>query len=375
MRILIAGGGTGGHFYPALALIEELRKTGLQKEIAYIGTPRGIEARILPAYPDVRFFPIRVRGLERRSPTQNIAALCLLIGAVVETLRILLHFRPHIIIGMGGYASFPAVFVGSLLKRVTPLRTVIHEQNVVAGLTNRLLGPLVDEVFISYRNSARYFRNAKRVVVTGNPIRKEFLNSKRTKSLYRQFGLVPNRKTVLLFGGSRGSAALTSAMKRAFTDLARNDTVQVLLVTGVSGQADELTKAFAQTGADNVVVSDYIERMGEAFALADLIVCRAGATSVAEITSCGKAALLIPWKDAAGGHQWENAHYLQQHGACYLAEEGEFQEMSLAKWIEQIIEDPEQLRLRGRNARRLGKRRATTTMLGEIVSLATEVQT
>lgn len=375
MRILIAGGGTGGHFYPALAVMEEFLKTDHQKEIAYIGTRRGIEAKILPMYPDVRFFSIHARGLKRRSPLQNFFALCLLALALAETIIILLHFRPHVIVGMGGYASFPAVFLGSLLKRMLPVRTVIHEQNVVAGLTNRLLGPLVDEVFVSYRDSKRYFREAKRVIVTGNPIRKEFLLSKRTEILYRRFDLDPKRTTVLVFGGSRGSTFLTTAIMRALSHLSRNDAVQILLVTGASEQARKLTQVLAQDGTHNVIVHDYIDQMGDAFALADLVVCRAGATSVAEITSCGKPALLIPWKGAAGGHQWKNARYLQKHGACYLAEEEAFREMDLARRIEQIIDDPEQLNLRARNARRLGRRRATTAMLGEIVNLATEVQT
>ena len=375
MRILIAGGGTGGHFYPALAVMEELLRTDRQKEIAYIGTRRGIEAKILPMHPDVRFFPIHARGLKRRSPLQNLFSICLLALALVETLIILLYFRPHVIIGMGGYASFPAVFLSSLLKRMLPVRTVIHEQNVIAGLTNRLLGPLVDEVFVSYRDSKRYFPKAKRIIVTGNPIRKEFLLSKRTETLYRRFDLDPKRTTVLVFGGSRGSTFLTKAITCALSHLSRNDAVQILLVTGASEQARKLTEMLTQAGTPNVIVRDYIDQMGDAFALADLVVCRAGATSVAEITSCGKPALLIPWKGATGGHQRENALYLQRHGACYLAEEETFREMDLATCIEQIIDDPEQLNLRARNAQRLGRRRATAVMLEEIVNLATEVQT
>jgi UDP-N-acetylglucosamine--N-acetylmuramyl-(pentapeptide) pyrophosphoryl-undecaprenol N-acetylglucosamine transferase len=375
MRILIAGGVTGGHFYPALAVMEALLETDHRVEITYVGTRHGIEAAILPTYPRIRFFPIHARGLRQRSPLQNLCALGLLLLATVETFIILLRFRPQVIVGMGGYASFPAVFLGSLLKYVLPMRTIIHEQNVVAGLTNRLLGPLVDKVLVSYHDSKHYFQKSKCIIVTGNPVRREFLLAKRTEALYQQFNLDPKRNTVLVFGGSRGSSILTTAITQASDRLARNNAVQILFVTGSSEEERNLKKVLALSGTRNIVVCNYIDRMGDAFALADLIVCRAGATTLAEITFCGKPALLIPWKGAAGGHQWENARYLQKQGACYVAEEQEFVNTSLAALIEQIINDSENLDRLSRNARRLGRRRATKAMLAEIVTLATEVQT
>lgn len=375
MRILIAGGGTGGHFYPALAVMEELAPRGRGVELAYIGTRRGIEARILPSYPSIRFYPIHVQGLERSHPLRNLYTLLLLAVAMVESLAILLRFRPQVVIGMGGYSSFAVVLLASLLGKVFHIRTVIHEQNVVAGLTNRLLAPLVDKVLVSYSQSKRCFSRTGCVVVTGNPIRKEFLLAKRTKALYQSFGLDPTRRTILVFGGSHGSVALTAAVLHAKASIAQNRKLQVLLVTGDAGDEHVIRDELAQAGVNNVIVYRYIDQMGKAFALADLVVSRAGATTLAEITSCGKPALLIPWGDAANGHQWKNARYLQDKEACVLAEEKDIVDRGLAKLIEQIVNDEDQLTRMARNSSRLGRRQATASILGEIHTLAREART
>jgi len=275
---------------------------------------------------------------------------------------------------MGGYASFPALLLGSLVGKVLPMRTLIHEQNVAAGLTNRLLAPFVDKVLISYPQSERYFRRARQVVVTGNPIRKEFHLAKRSKALYRKFGLVPQRRTVLVFGGSHGSGMFTNAVLRAKATIAKNKAIQVLLITGETGEEHAVRKELLQAGVMNVVVRSYVDRMDEAFALADLIVSRAGASSLAEITSCGKPALLIPWEDAADGHQRENARVLEEQEACVLIEEKNFMKLSLATLIREIVEDEERLLQIGKNSMRLGRRQATTSILGEITTLAREGQ-
>lgn len=374
MRVLIAGGGTGGHVYPSLAIMDGLLRSEPNVKLAYVGTRRGLEARILPTYSAIRFFRIHVRGLERHRPLQNLCSLLLLALGLTETLLLLLHFRPHIIIGMGGYASFPALLLGSLVGKVLPVRTLIHEQNVAAGLTNRLLAPFVDKVLISYPQSQRYFRRARQVVVTGNPIRKEFHLVKRSEALYRKFGLVPQRRTVLVFGGSHGSVMLTNAVLRAKATIAKNKAIQVLLITGETGEEHAVRKELLQAGVMNVVVRSYVDRMDEAFALADLIVSRAGASSLAEITSCGKPALLIPWEDAANGHQRENARVLEEQEACVLIEEKDFMKLSLATLIREIVEDEERLLQIGKNSMRLGRRQATTSILGEITTLAREGQ-
>jgi UDP-N-acetylglucosamine--N-acetylmuramyl-(pentapeptide) pyrophosphoryl-undecaprenol N-acetylglucosamine transferase len=369
MRVLIAGGGTGGHFYPALAVMEEFAHREEQIELAYVGTRRGIEARILPSYKWIRFFPIHVRGLERGNALQNMYAMVLLALAFLETLIVFCRFRPRIVIGMGGYASFPAVLLASILAKVSPIRTVIHEQNAVAGLSNRILAPFVDKVLVSYSQTRRYFQRSRNVVTTGNPIRKDFLLAKRTADVYEQFGLSPDKRTVLVFGGSHGSAALTNAIRQAKSEIARNARLQVLLVTGDSADRTVIAREFAAAGVKNISVRRYIDQMGEAFAVADLIVSRAGATTLAEITSCGKPAVLIPWGGATGGHQWENARVLSDGRGCTLMEENDILDRRLTRLIEQMVRDEKGLNLMARNSMRMGSRHATASMLGEIMTL------
>jgi len=375
IRVLIAGGGTGGHFYPALAVMEELSQREPGARLAYIGTRRGIEGRILPSYPWISFFPIHARGLERGNLWQNLYAIALLFLAFLETFIAIVRFRPQIIIGMGGYASFPAVLLGSLLGRVIPVRTVIHEQNAIAGLTNRLLAPFVDKVLVSYPQSKVSFPRARRIAVTGNPIRKEFLLAKRTAEAYRRFDLDPNKQTVLVFGGSHGSATLTTAIIQAKGSIAKSERMQILLVTGKSGEERVIREEFNRAGVHNIVVRQYIKRMGEAFAVADLVVSRAGATTLAEITSCGKPALLVPWGGAAGGHQWENARVLRQEKACTLMNEADILEHGLVELICRMVGDREALTRMAHNSMRMGKRQATTLILGEIMTLAEGART
>ena len=375
MRVLIAGGGTGGHFYPALAVMEEFSQREPGARLAYIGTRHGIEGRILPSYPWIRFFPIHARGLERGNFWQNLYAIALLSLAFLETFIAIVRFRPQIIIGMGGYASFPVVLLGSLLGRVIPVRTVIHEQNAIAGLTNRILAPFVDKVLVSYSQSKASFPRARRIAVTGNPIRKEFLLAKRTAEAYQRFDLDPDKQTVLVFGGSHGSAALTTAIIRAKGSIAKSESMQVLLVTGKSGEERAIREEFNRAGVHNIVVRQYIERMGEAFAVADLVVSRAGATTLAEITSCGKPALLVPWGGAAGGHQWENARVLREEKACALVNEADILEHGLAELICQMVGDREALTRMAHNSMRMGKRQATTLILGEIMTLVEGART
>lgn len=369
MRVLIAGGGTGGHFYPALAVMEEFAKRKSGVKLAYVGTRRGIEARILPSYPWISFFPIHVRGLERGNIVQNLYALSLLTISFVEALIVILRFRPQVVIGMGGYASFPAVLLASFLGKVFPIRTVIHEQNAVAGLTNRMLARFVDKVLISYPQTKRQLAPAHNIVTTGNPIRSEFLLAKRTRAAYERFGLSPERRTVLVFGGSNGSFALTNAIRKAREEIAQNKDMQVLLVTGESIDTSVVEAELSAAGATNIVVKKYIDRMGEAFAIADLIVSRAGATTLAEITSCGKPAVLIPWGGAADGHQWENARVLNDEQGCAIVGENDILDRRLARLIEQMVRDEQGLNLMAQNSMRMGSRHAAASMLGEIMIL------
>jgi UDP-N-acetylglucosamine--N-acetylmuramyl-(pentapeptide) pyrophosphoryl-undecaprenol N-acetylglucosamine transferase len=369
MRILIAGGGTGGHFYPGLAILEGLRDGQPDAKYAYVGTRSGIEARVLPSYPWIRFYPIRVRGIARRGFLRNILPILCLLAGMLQTLWIFIRFRPQIVIGVGGYASFPPVFLGAVLGRVLGIRTMIHEQNVVAGLANRSLSRFVDLVLVSFPETERSFPHARRLVVAGNPIREEFLHVQRSDAIYRRFGLDPRRRTILVFGGSKGASEITEQIVSGKDIVRENDGLQVLLITGNRAVTDAIRRELEAAEVENVAVETYVERMGEAFAIADLVVCRAGATSLAEITACGKASVLIPWREAADDHQWENARWLQEEQACAVVDGEGIVARDLVRLIASLIRDELALERLAGNAGRLGKRGARARILGEIQSM------
>jgi len=369
MKVMVAGGGTGGHFYPALAVIEALVERDPATRVAYVGTRRGIEGRVLPSCLWVRFFPIHIEGLQRGSRWQNAWALLLLMMSFVESAIALVRFRPQVVLGVGGYSSFPLLLLGALLGRVFPIRTVIHEQNAAAGLTNRILARYVDLVLVSFPQSRSQFSRARRIAVTGNPVREAFSQSRRTDAVYESFGLQPDRRTVLVFGGSGGSVTFIDQVLTAKEALARDEDTQILLVIGAAGEEETVRAKLDEAGVRNVSVRRYIGRMADAFAIADLIVSRAGATTLAEITACGKAALLIPWRGATDDHQWKNACLLKAEAACAVADEEVIVRRGLLNVVREIVHDGEILARLERNAWRVGQRHAKHSIIGEIDAL------
>lgn len=374
MRILVAGGGTGGHFYPALAMCEGLRKKYPQARFTYIGTKTGVEARVLPNYDWIAFHPILASGMNRTNRLKNVAGLMQLLIGFLQTIFLFVRYRPQLVIGVGGYSSFGPVLLGALLGRLMPIRTAIHEQNVIAGLANRWLSRFVDLVMLSFPQSERSFPHARKTVVTGNPIREEFLHVKRSPALYRYFGLDPERRTILVFGGSKGSEEITEQVLFGKDAIASNNDLQILLITGDGDTEREMRRELDSTGVTNIVVKGYVHQMGAAFAIADLVVCRAGATSLAEITSCGKASILVPWKEAADDHQRRNAEAMEEERACTVADDEVIVSHGLVGAILGQMDDELGLKRLAGNAKRLGQRSAEAAILGEIRSLMGEVR-
>ncbi|MBU1049121.1 UDP-N-acetylglucosamine--N-acetylmuramyl-(pentapeptide) pyrophosphoryl-undecaprenol N-acetylglucosamine transferase [Candidatus Bipolaricaulota bacterium] len=369
MRILVAGGGTGGHFYPALAMCEGLKKKYPAARFTYIGTRTGVEARVLPDYDWIAFHPILASGIVRGNWTKNVVGVMRLLAGFVQTVLLFLRYRPQLVIGVGGYSSFGPVILGAFLGRVLPIRTAIHEQNVIGGLANRWLSRFVDLVMLSFPQSERSFPHARKTVVTGNPIREEFLHVKRSPALYRHFGLEPNRRTILVFGGSKGATEITEQVLLGKEMIARNQDLQILLITGDDISEATIRDDLAISGVTNIVVKGYVYQMGAAFAIADLVVCRAGATSLAEITSCGKASMLVPWKEAADDHQRKNAEWMEEERACIVAGDDVMVHQGLVGAILGQMDDELGLERMAGNAMRMGQRSAESAILGEIHSL------
>jgi UDP-N-acetylglucosamine--N-acetylmuramyl-(pentapeptide) pyrophosphoryl-undecaprenol N-acetylglucosamine transferase len=323
--VLVCGGGTGGHLYPALAILEGLCEV-LYRPV-YVGSRYGLEREVVPrsSSRSMRIYLLPVRSLTR--PGQRslwffwaLWALLLLPMALLRALFVLLKTRPALIVGTGGYAAFPPLFWGILLK----IPTLIHEQNLSPGLVNRLLAPWVSTVCVTYPESAQYLR-ARKLVVTGLPIRPQILAARPDA---KRFQLRPDRKTVLVFGGSRGSRLLT---ERALALRDELKELQLLIVTG-----DRHGRLNGE-GAHTVLVP-YITEMGEALATADVVVARAGASTLSELAALRKPAVIVPWRGAANDHQMANAQRLSGSASwCSVLPEGELSSERLAQEIRSLL--------------------------------------
>lgn len=369
MRILVAGGGTGGHVYPALAICQGLHRKYPTARFVYIGTRQGLESQIVPDHKWITFCPIQAAGWTKGSWARRLAVLVKLLVGLLQTACVFVWFRPQLVVGVGGYASFAPVMLAALLGKVLPLRSAIHEQNVIAGRANRWLSRYVDLVMLSFPQTQRSVPQAKRAVVTGNPIREEFLHAKRSDDAYRSFGLDPAKRTILVFGGSKGAMEMTRQVLDGRRQISANAALQILLVVGDPIAGERMRTLLRNEGIKNIVVFPYVHHMGTAFAVADLVVCRAGATSLAEITACGKASVLVPWREAAEDHQRANAAMLSADNACVTADQEGLVDRGLVGVILEQMDDELGLRRLSSNARLLGRRDAGALIEQEIDGL------
>jgi UDP-N-acetylglucosamine--N-acetylmuramyl-(pentapeptide) pyrophosphoryl-undecaprenol N-acetylglucosamine transferase len=325
MRMVVAGGGTGGHLFPGLAVAERIAAEP-DGAVLFVGSSSGIEARIVPRTA-FGFRPIPIRGLRGRGWRGALQIAWQLPAAVVRAWRIVGEFRAQIVLGVGGYASFPVV-LGAWLRGVP---SVLLEQNARPGLANRVLGRLAARICTTF-NEARTGFPAGKVVRTGNPVRTFTLPQRRS----------PEGFTLLVFGGSQGARRINDAMCAAAATLCADiPGLQIVHQTGAE-DCERLRRTYAEVGA-RADVHPFIEDMGAAYARADLVVCRAGATTVAELTALGKAAILVPYPFAADDHQRANAAVLADHGAGILILDSELTEERLAATVIELAGDRQRL--------------------------------
>ena len=290
LGMIIAGGGTGGHLFPGIAIAEEFLRRNPSHRILFIGTERGLEKKILGGL-GLPLRTIRVEGIKGRGPTQTPGALAKIPGSLVASFRILREFSPDIVVGVGGYASGPAV----LAARLMGMKTAIAEQNAFPGLTNRMLGRFTDRIFLAFSASQRWFPK-NRTLVTGNPIRAAFLAERPAERKDRPLF------TILVFGGSQGAHAINLIVSEALDSLLHlKDNLFFIHQTGERDR-EAVVDAYGKRGF-TAEVTPFIMEMAGAYRKADLLLCRAGATTIAEITVCGKASILIPFPFAVNDHQ------------------------------------------------------------------------
>jgi UDP-N-acetylglucosamine--N-acetylmuramyl-(pentapeptide) pyrophosphoryl-undecaprenol N-acetylglucosamine transferase len=360
MRAILAGGGTGGHVIPALAIANELKKS-YAAEVLFIGTARGIENRLVPAagYP-LRL--VRVGALKNVSLMTRARTAFDLPRAVWDAGRMLNEFAPDVVIGVGGYASGPAM-LAAVVKHIP---TLAFEPNVVPGFANRVVARFVSGAAVHFEETAKYFRHAE---VTGVPVRQAFFD----------IAVLDNKKrggtpTLLVFGGSQGAHAINDAMIRCLPELRRQAPgIHIIHQTGERDYNDALAayRSLFESGlGEPAEVSKFIEDMPSAFARADLVVCRSGASTVAEITAAGKPAIFVPFPRAADDHQRVNAEALAREGAAVVVEESKLEGVWLAETIAALLNDSRRLQAMSKAARSLAHPNAARDIAAMAVRVA-----
>jgi UDP-N-acetylglucosamine--N-acetylmuramyl-(pentapeptide) pyrophosphoryl-undecaprenol N-acetylglucosamine transferase len=363
-RVLIAGGGTGGHIIPALAIADALRAGPSGAEILFLGTPRGLESRLVPqaGYP---LELIAVGQLKNVSLATRLRTLFDLPRSLFRARGLLKSFQPQVVIGVGGYASGPAMAAAVLVG----IPTLAFEPNAAPGLANRLVGKRVSAAAVNFAPAARFFRNAE---VTGIPVRNEFFHLAPRPLPRIVPGPAASPSHLLVFGGSQGARALNQAMPQVLAGLL--DVVPGLTVLHQAGarQAEATLAAYRASGADPArwEVRPFLDDMPRRFEAADLVLARSGASTVAELCAAGKPALLVPFPLAADDHQRKNAEVMVEGGAAALLPESELTPAVLLTLLQRLLEDPHKLGQMGERARLLAHPDAADRIANLVRSLA-----
>ncbi|MEC6747623.1 undecaprenyldiphospho-muramoylpentapeptide beta-N-acetylglucosaminyltransferase [Marinilactibacillus sp. XAAS-LB27] len=371
MKVLLTGGGTGGHIYPALALKKRIQEQYPDSEFLYIGTERGLESKIVPKN-GVPFKAIKVEGFKRKLNPSGIAynlnTIKLFLGSIRKARKLIRDFNPDVVIGTGGYVCAPVCYAASKQK----IPTIIHEQNSVAGITNKFLARFVDKIAVCFEEARAQFKGQEhKVVFTGNPRAQEVALLK-PDAILETFGLNSEKETVLIFGGSRGAQKINQTFMDSFEQLV-NSPYQVLYVTGEI-YYDEITQEINTrykelSFQDSVKIVPYINDMPQVFASVSLVVGRSGATTLAELTSLGMPSILIPSPNVTEDHQTKNALSLVNKKAALMIRETELTAERFVKDMNTLMSDEQKRKDMAGNSKKMGKQRASDELIEVIQSI------
>lgn len=362
LRVIISGGGTGGHIFPAVAIANTIKKRYPDSEILFVGAEGRMEMEKVPA-AGYDIIGIKVSGLNRKNLLKAFSTFWQFRKSLKKAKQILKDFQPDIAIGVGGYASAPTLYKANSLN----IPTLIQEQNSYAGITNKFLGKRASKICVAYEGMERFFPK-DRIVMTGNPIRQELLSTTITKEeAYKEFNLDPTKKTILLIGGSLGSRTLNMSLLAAVDKLAQSD-IQVLWQCGKL-YAFELNMDIAGRGnPENIHLHEFITRMDLAYKIADLVISRAGASSISELSLLGKPTILVPSPNVSEDHQTKNAMALVNHNAAILITDADAPKTLVSTALE-VINDTDKLKSLSENVLQLAQPDSANRIVDEVIKL------
>ena len=370
-KIVIAGGGTGGHIYPAIGIAQALQRLDGTVDIVFIGGSDKLESTLVPQH-GFRFLPISVAGLPRRFTLQWLPAIWKAFHGVIQSLRYMKELKPDVVIGTGGYVSGPVLLAGLLCK----IPIAIQEQNASVGLTNGILARWAEVAYLAVESvrENNSFRRTTRIEVTGNPIRPAITAFPRRAETYNKFGLCPERKTIFVMGGSQGAHAINAAIVDALPHLVEfADQIQIVHQTGAA-EIKKVQAAYDRTVASRegflYCVKPFFDTVEEIYSIADVMVCRAGGMTIAEVTACGIPAIFIPLPSQTGNNQVLNAHTVAKEGAAVVLEQGTFTVDTLVKNLTDMTLDGNTHERMVTASRALGKPYASDDIAKSILSYA-----
>lgn len=340
MKVLIAAGGTGGHIYPGIAVAKEILQRDAESKVLFVGSARGLETKIVPAN-GFELSLINSAGLKNVGIVGQLKGLMILPKSFLEARKIIKDFNPDVVVGAGGYVTGSVLLMASLMR----IPTLVMDSNALPGFTNRRLAPFITKAALTFEEALPFF--GKKGIVTGNPVRKEFFEIQ-PKSREEKLNL-------LIFGGSQGARAINNTMTEALPIL--NSVKDKLNITHQTGEFDfeKISEIYKREGWETADIRAYITNMVSEFEKADLVLCRAGATTCAELSAAGKASIMIPLPTAADDHQRKNAEALQKAGAAKMILQSDLSKESLASEIKELINAPEKITEMEKAAKSLAK--------------------
>lgn len=365
MRVILSGGGTGGHIYPAVSIAKEIKNRDKSADILFIGTEQGLESSIIPK-EGFKLRTIKVRGFARKVSFENVIAVQQAFVSIFSAMNIIRKHKPDIVIGTGGYVCGSVVLAAAMLG----IPTIIHEQNAFPGVTNKILSRFVDFVAVNFQESAAYFHNRKKIGVTGNPIRKDILNVSRPEGM-KALGFSDKLPLVFVVGGSRGAKKINESVLLIAENCLKGQ-YQMLHMTGET-QYDQVCKLYSERGIalDQAAlkVVPYLHNMPYALAASDIVISRCGASTLSEITALGKPSILIPYPYATDNHQEYNARALEKNGAAVVLLERDLNEEILYNEVANMLSSPQRTKEMADKSKALGKNGAASAIVDEAFRL------